>query len=580
MDALSPRDGYERVVFMKGAQVGGTEVLLNFAGFIMDHAPAAALLVQPSVEMAKRFSKQRLNALIENSPSLRTKVKDPRSRDSGNTVLMKDFTGGTLILTGANSAVGLRSLPARYVLGDEVDGWPADADGEGDPFALAVTRTAAFGSKRRILAISTPTIQGYSRIERLYESSDQRRYFVPCLHCGHMQVLQWQQMKWPKGQPGSAHYECSECRAEIRNHEKLEMLARGEWRATAEGDGLTAGFHLSSLYAPAGSITWGELAREFATAEKNKESLQVFVNTRLGETFRQQGEAPDWELLSARAEAYDLGTVPAGGLMLTAGVDVQRDRLEVQVRAWGRNKQNWLVDYQQIWGSPFEEETWRKLDEFRAKRYQHEYGVQLSIEQSAIDSGYATSEVYNYCRTRSDVMCLDPRSSGAAILGLPTYVDVTYRGARLRNGVKLWPCNVSAVKHELYGMLRLDRPESGDFPVGYCHHPRMPEEFWRQMCAEQWVTNKNQRTGFASSEWRKVRERNEALDTFNYARVAAEHLRYSRNNDADWRAREAYVGYPARRVDATPSEAQPAAAPAPRAQSQPRRRGVRFRFGG
>jgi phage terminase large subunit GpA-like protein len=213
---------------MKGAQIGGTEVLLNFCGFIMAHAPAPTLLIQPSVEMAKRFSKQRLDSLISSTPVLRDRVKDSRSRDSGNTILMKEFSGGVLILTGANSAVGLRSLPARFVLADELDGWPQDADGEGDPLTLAIKRTVAFGRTRKILAVSTPTIEGFSRITALYQESDQRKFFVPCPRCDHYQHLVWSGVRWEDGQPETARYCCEGCGDLIANHEKSEMLTRGE----------------------------------------------------------------------------------------------------------------------------------------------------------------------------------------------------------------------------------------------------------------------------------------------------------------------------------------------------------------
>jgi phage terminase large subunit GpA-like protein len=238
-------------------------VILKFTGYLMAHGGGAALLIQPTVEMAKRFSRQRLESLIENTPSLRGKVKDARSRDSHNTVLLKAFQGGTLILSGANSAVGLRSLPAKYVLCDEPDGWPLDADGEGDALSLATKRTAAFGSQKRILCVSTPTIAGFSRIEQLYQQSNQQRFFVPCSRCGLFQVLIWPNVRWDEGNPYSARYIFESCGEAIHNHEKTGMLARGEWRAAAAGDGRTSGYNINALHAPVGWLSWAELAREW-----------------------------------------------------------------------------------------------------------------------------------------------------------------------------------------------------------------------------------------------------------------------------------------------------------------------------
>jgi phage terminase large subunit GpA-like protein len=255
LDDLGPDSPYERVIFEKPAQCGGSEALLCFTGYVMAHGGGACLLIQPTVEMAKRFSRQRLDSLIANTPSLRGKVKDARSRDSGNSILLKQYTGGTLILTGANSAVGLRSLPAKYVLCDELDGWPLDADGEGDPLSLATKRTASFGSQKRILCVSTPTIEGFSRIDALYRQSNQQKFHIPCPRCNAYQVLTWPNLKWDEGKPETARYICESCGEAVFNHEKTEMLARGEWRATATGDGRTSGYWLNAMYSPVGWLS-------------------------------------------------------------------------------------------------------------------------------------------------------------------------------------------------------------------------------------------------------------------------------------------------------------------------------------
>lgn len=325
LNDLGPDSPYERVVFQKAAQVGGTEVILNFTGYTMAHGGGACLLIQPTVEMAKRFSRQRLDSLIANTPSLRGKVRDARSRDSGNSILLKQYTGGTLILTGANSAVGLRSLPAKYVLCDELDGWPLDADGEGDPLGLAVKRTAAFGSQKRILCVSTPTIEGFSRIDQLYRESDQKRFFVPCPRCGFFQVLVWSQLKWNDNQPATARYLCESCGEAIYNHEKTTILERGERRATATCDRRTSGFHLNALYAPVGWLSWSDLVREWLEAQKSRETLQVFVNIVLAECWKDEASVPvDADVLYSRREPYP-AEIPMGGAVLTAGCDVQDD---------------------------------------------------------------------------------------------------------------------------------------------------------------------------------------------------------------------------------------------------------------
>jgi len=296
MDCLSPSSPVERVVFMKGAQVGATECGNNWIGYVVHQAPGPMMAVQPTVEMAKRNSKQRVDPLIEESDILRKLVRDPRSRDSGNTILSKEFPGGVLVMTGANSAVGLRSMAARYLFLDEVDGYPGDVEGEGDPVNLALARTRTF-ARRKVFMASTPKITGLSRIETAFEDSDQRRFWVPCPHCNQHQTLKFAQLKWPKGKPDEAVYICEHCGAAIENHHKHWMLPRGEWRAGANGDGKTAGFHLSSLYSPVGWFSWAAAAKMFEEAQKNPSLLQVFVNTVLGETWAQRGDAPDWPII-------------------------------------------------------------------------------------------------------------------------------------------------------------------------------------------------------------------------------------------------------------------------------------------
>jgi phage terminase large subunit GpA-like protein len=252
MDCLSPTSPVERVVFMKAAQLGATEMGSNWIGYVIHHAPGPMMAVWPTVEMAKRNSKQRIDPLIEESSALAELIAPARSRDSGNTILAKEFRGGVLVMTGANSAVGLRSMPVRYLFLDEVDGYPLDVEGEGDAISLAEARTRTF-ARRKIFIVSTPTISGASAIEREYEASDQRRYFVPCPHCSHRQWLRFEQLRWDKGQPETAAYICESCDTAIAEHHKTWMLEHGEWRAMiTDGAGKTAGFHLSSLYSPVG----------------------------------------------------------------------------------------------------------------------------------------------------------------------------------------------------------------------------------------------------------------------------------------------------------------------------------------
>jgi phage terminase large subunit GpA-like protein len=551
MDCLSPASPIERVVFMKGAQVGGTECGSCWIGYVIHHAPGPMMAVWPTVETAKRASKQRIDPLIEESPVLAALIAPARSRDAGNTILAKEFRGGVLVMTGANSAVGLRSMPVRYLFLDEVDGYPLDVEGEGDAISLAEARTRTF-TRRKIFIVSTPTIAGASSIEREYEASDQRRYFVPCPHCAHTQWLRFEQLRWERGQPETVTYVCESCEQPIAEHHKTAMLAQGQWRATATGAGRTAGFHLSSLYSPVGWRSWREIAAAWESAidktTGSASAIKTFKNTELGETWFEEGDAPDWQTLLERREDYRIGSVPRGGLLLVAGADVQKDRIEVSVWAFGRGKRAWLIEHRVLMGDTARDAVWTALDAMRRETWTHAGGAQVPLARLAIDTGFATQEVYAFVRTCRDsrVMAVKGTARGAALIGTPTAVDVTVAGKKLRRGVKVYTVVVGIAKQAFYNDLRKQASVADDgttlvYPPGYIHLPKVDAEFLQQLCAEQLVTRRN-RHGYAVREWQKLRERNEALDCYVYARAAAAAAGLDRFEHRHWRELERSLG--------------------------------------
>ena len=548
MDCLSPASPVERVVFMKAAQLGATEMGNNWIGYVIHHAPGPMMAVSPTVDMAKRNSKQRIDPLIEESPVLAELIAPARSRDAGNTILAKEFRGGVLVMTGANSAVGLRSMPVRYLFLDEVDGYPLDVEGEGDAISLAEARTRTF-SRRKIFIVSTPTISGVSAIEREYEASDQRRYFVPCPHCGHRQWLRFEQLRWQRGPEGSkpetAAYVCESCEQPIPEHHKSWMLENGRWQATApQNTGKTMGFHLSSLYSPVGWRSWKEIAAAWESAISKETgstgAIKTFKNTELGETWVEEGEAPDWQRLLERREDYAVGTIPMGGMLLVGGADVQKDRIEVSIWAFGRGKESWLVEHRVIMGDTARADVWTALASLLGESWTHASGALVPLARLALDTGYATQEAYAFVRS-----CRDPRlmaikgvARGAALVGSPTAVDATVNGKRLRRGVKVFTVVGSIAKLELYNNLRKGADVESDgttpmFPTGFVHLPKVDSEFLQQLCAEQLITRRD-RNGFAQREWQKMRERNEALDCYVYARAAAAASGLDRFEERHW----------------------------------------------
>ncbi len=565
MDCLSPSSPVERVVFMKAAQLGATEMGSNWIGYVIHHAPGPMMAVWPTVDMARRNSKQRIDPLIEESAALRELISPPRSRDSGNTILAKEFRGGVLVMTGANSAVGLRSMPVRYLFLDEVDGYPLDVEGEGDAISLAEARTRTF-ARRKIFIVSTPTISGVSAIEREYAASDQRRFFVACPHCQHRQWLRFEQLRWEKAKPETAAYVCESCEQPIAEHYKTQMLEAGQWRSMLEVDAKeaslggkvkkTAGFHLSSLYSPVGWRSWRDVAAAWESAV-SKESgsaaaIKTFKNTELGETWLEEGEAPDWQRLIERREDYRIGTVPTGGLLLVGGADVQKDRIEASVWAFGRGKECWLIEHRVIMGDTARDDVWKSLSLMLSERWTHESGALMPLVRLALDTGFATQEAYAFARG-----CRDPRlmpikgvrsgaMGGAALIGTPTAVDVTQGGRRLRRGIKLYSVAVGMAKMEFYNNLRKSAEVAQDgqtpiYPAGYVHLPKVDAEFVQQLCAESLIT-RHDRNGFAHREWQKMRERNESLDCFCYARAAASSVGLDRFEERHWRELEKQLG--------------------------------------
>ena len=547
MDCLSPSSPIEKTVFMKGAQIGGTEAGNNWIGYVIHHAPGPMLAVQPTVEMAKRWSKQRVASLIDSTPVLRDRVKEARSRDSGNTVQSKEFPGGILVMTGANSAVGLRSMPVRYLFLDEVDAYDFDVDGEGDPVSLASQRTITFAN-RKIFLVSTPTIQGFSRIELEYEQSDQRRWWVPCPECDEYQVLEEKQLRWSKDQPEDALYYCVHCGVGIPSHRKHWMNGRGQWRAERPESPI-AGFWLSGLNSP--WLSWAQIA-ERKVAAKDDAAMKVYVNTIEARTWTESGEAPEWQRLYDRREDYRIGQITQNGLFLTAGVDVQKDRIEIEIVAWGRERESWSVDYRVLAGDPVKPDVWSSLDQLLAESFTHESGTQLAILKLAIDTGYATQEVYDWVRRQAPdrVIAVKGIDRLGAAIGTPSHMDVMQSGKRKRRGLLVWPVGSSFCKSELYGCLRKDRPTDeqfdagGKYPAGFCHFPKYGEEYFRQLTAERLVTVKDRR-GFPHREWRKLRERNEALDCRVYARAAAAAIGVDRFSDVTWQKLERALGHTA-----------------------------------
>ena len=521
MDDLSATDPIEQVVFMKGSQVGATELGFNWLGYVIDIAPAPTLVVQPTDEMCRRNSKIRFDPMIEATPRLREKIKPARSRDSGNTMLQKEFAGGVAILTGANSGVGLRSMPVRNLFLDEVDGYPQDLEGEGSPISLAMARTRTF-SKRKVFKCSTPTIEGRSAITAEFELTDQRYYHVPCPFCGVYQILRWPQVKWEPGKPETTRYICEHCGEPIEERHKTQMLQSGQWTATVPDNASAkrVGYHLNSLYSPLGWYSWEMAVQEWEDAQKDENKLKTFINTVLGETWKEKGESPPWENLHNRVEAYPLNRPPKEVAFLTCGVDIQKDRIELEVVGWCAGKRSYSIDYRVLEGDTSATEVWNKLALVIGEQWQREDGVSMPLRMTAVDTGFNTTNAYNFCRRfdRTRVIPIKGQDKQPILVGPPKAIEYSTGGKRVAK-IFLYNIGVSIMKSELYGWLRQEKDEAGNPPDGFCHFPQFGPEYFKGLTAEQLEFRLER--GYPKYQWVKKQPRNEPLDCRIYARAAA-----------------------------------------------------------
>jgi phage terminase large subunit GpA-like protein len=597
MDTLSAEHPARFVTFMKGSQLGGTESGVNWVGYMIDQAPTSMIILLPTQGVTEEWSRVRLASLIERTPVLRGKVLEVARRESGNTLFSKKIAGGLgwIKLAWSSSAAKLRSTPAEFILSDEVDAFEEDADGEGDPIALVEKRFSNF-PRGKSFRLSTPATAPKSRIDAEFRKGDQRFFFVPCPHCGHYQALEFKRLRW-KPEPveeerpenradrcASAAYVCRECSKPIEERFKPEMLAAGIWVATASDPELRevgfadtgeiadireamesarrASFHLSSLYSPVGWYSWAQLAEDWEVAKRDVRRLKVFVMTALAEVWVDKGEAPDATRLFERRENYERGVVPSGGLFLTGGVDVQKDRLEVEVVAWGPRKESWSIDYVVIEGDTSGEKVWNELGELLGRDWRRANGGTLPIQVLAVDTGYRAPEVYEFTKKHPQAVFSSagwrvpaPRTV-VPIKGGSDHVRIIERytsadAARRRRGVKLVTVGTAAVKEQLYSWLRFPVPTTPgeSYPPGFCHFPSYEIGWFQGLTSESRVVRKRGRF-----EWvRHSNVRNEALDCRVYARAAATIFGIDEFTDEHWKR----LGWNADRIAVVPKPEEP-----------------------
>lgn len=522
----------EKVVIMAASQIAKSELLLNVMGYYIDQEPSPILMLQPTVEMAEVFSKERIEPTIQASKALLSKIgslddeKDETkgtSRKSSNTIRLKKFHGGFLALVGSNSPAGLASRPIRVLLCDEIDRYGQTK--EGDPLKLAIQRTTNFAN-RKIVLVSTPTTTQRAdgpTIYSEYELSDKRQFFIKCPYCGHNFVMKWKHVIWRKDNSGkvisdSIKLICPHCLKTLRDKGKIKpsLLESGYWKATANSK--IVGFHISSLYSP--WVLLENLVTEFvqATSSPDKDGLQEFLNLKLGEPWEEFAEEQQsWEQLYKRCEYYPENGFSNEVLFLTAGVDVQRDRIECSIYGWGVGQQAWLISHTQLFGDPLQDEVWSELDEVLLEsNFVTENGKARRLVATFIDSGdgTVTEKVYKYTKQRERYNIVSIKGRGGWEV---PFINKPSRAGEVK--AMLYVLGVDAGKSIVTNRLAI----KDSTQAGYIHFPKgvtgIDEEFFKQLTAETIREQKNTK-GYMVRAWHKIRDRNEALDCLVYATAA------------------------------------------------------------
>lgn len=509
----------QKVVIMSAAQIGKTDALiLNPIGYYMHYDPSPIMVMQPTIQMAETFSKDRLSPMLRDTPVLRDKVND-KSRNSGNTILQKIFPGGHVTMVGANSPSSLASRPIRILLADEIDRYPATAGNEGDPLLLAGKRLATFWNKKEV-CVSTPTNKETSRIAVEFEHSTQEEWNVPCPACGAFTPLLWANIVFDRDKLDEIGCTCPACGVVSSETEWKEQYINGKFVA-AHPERKVRGFHLNALASL--FVDWREIVEKFLTANEEKkkgniELLKVWTNTEMGETWEEDGEQIETDDLYKRREKYNC-EVPEEVLVLTAGVDVQDDRFEAEVVGWGVDKESWGIKYQVIYGDLKLKPVWDELDRFLSQTFTTADGRHLKIICACVDSGgHFTTQVYRFCKERTARRVFAIKGKGGA--------EVPYfNRPSTANNIKtpLFTVGVDTGKALLYQRLAVQ--EEGP---NYCHFPRekdrgYTQEYFKGLTAEKMVIS--YKRGKAQYVWTLKDggyKRNEPLDIRNYATVALE----------------------------------------------------------
>lgn len=521
------------ITVVSSTQLMKTEFINNIVGYHIHQDPCPMIVMQPTIKMAETWAKDRLDKMLRDSPELGKLVPHKRSRGDGdNTILHRSFPGGHVTCVGANSPSDLAMRPVRLVLCDEIDKYPASAGKEGDPIKLIEERTDAFWNALHV-RVCSPTIEGMSRIQEEYELGDQRTYHGKCPKCNQYEELLWENVVYDESDvDNTTFYKCSKCEHLWNEVDRIKAVNNGTYIAKKPFNG-HASFKVNKLASPWSPLS--SIVHKYLLSKDDSEKLKTFYNTQLAETFKIKADSPDHMRLYERREDYLINTVCSDAYVLTCGVDVQASRLELEIVAWGKDKQSWSVDYRTIPGQTGTSEPWDELEKVLNESWKTEDGRILNIRMLTVDSGYNTQHVYNWVRNQDPnrVRAIKGQDHLQMVFGKPSDVELNYNGQRIKNATRVWPVGVSLLKSELYGWLKMEgAKDDKEYKPGFCHFPQYDENYFQGLCSEQLV-QVNVR-GRPALQWQKKFERNEPLDCRNYARAAASMFGIDRFTEEEW----------------------------------------------
>lgn len=537
MDSLNPDNGIEVVVLMKSAQIGGSEAGNNWIGHIIDVNPCLSILMTSTSKGAEKYSKTKLKSLFTETKRIADKVYNGH----GSTITNKTFKGGALMLIGSNSGSAMRSDSARNLFLDEVDSYPLDVEGEGDPIDVIKNRVQTAGNRKKIYIVSTPTVQGYSKIEKEYNKGDQRKYHIPCRHCDHLQEMFLENLVYtplPNNAKlcdhDSVFLQCLKCKGPIEEKYKTSFLQKGIWiPQNPNASTKVRSYHINALYCPLGWKSWGTIIDEYLASKDDEFKIKSFFNTTLGLPYREDHLRPSEKDLFNRKDdsryAFEELTCPDDVVYINAGVDTQDDRIAYQITGYGSNEQVYVIKYDELWGDTREEQVFKDLKVALSRPIKHESGIDMYVREMSIDSGgHRQSEVYDFISKNPDfAYAIRGRADGTYGWSMrnTSEQDTDKNGNKFENSVNLYMVNTLYMKKIIYRYCARENP--GEKFIYF--NKDLSLEYFAMLCSEDYVTQV--KNGHLKELFVKVRDRNESLDCFVYSLALARFKNFTKYSD-------------------------------------------------